>query len=166
MTNDVEPRRRQIYLSPEEQAEFLRANRKAALATLDKDGFPHLVAMTLGVRDGAYYMTSYAKAQKVLNIRRNPHVALMIEAGGSYAELKGVMVRGRCEIIEGEDAVRDAWAVISGTAPRRRETSDSAAKRVVLKVVPASTSPAAVITPPEDAKVPTSWVPDPEPLAR
>jgi PPOX class probable F420-dependent enzyme len=141
MTNDVEPRRRQIYLSPEEQAEFLRANRKAALATLDKDGFPHLVAMTLGVRDGAYYMTSYAKAQKVLNIRRNPHVALMVEAGGSYAELKGVMVRGRCEIIEGEDAVRDAWAVISGldSGPRRRETNDSAAKRVVLKVVPEKT---------------------------
>jgi PPOX class probable F420-dependent enzyme len=141
MANDVEPRRRQIQLTPEEQAEFVRATRKASLATLDKDGFPHLVAMTVGVRDDAYYMTSYAKAQKVLNIRRNPHVALMVEAGGSYAELKGVMVRGRCEIIEGEDAVRDAWAVISGldAKPRRRETNDSAAKRVVLKVVPEKT---------------------------
>jgi PPOX class probable F420-dependent enzyme len=139
MPDDVQPRRRQINLNPEEQAEFLRANRKTALATLDQDGFPHLVAMTVGVRDGAYYMTSYAKAQKVLNIRRNPKVALMVEAGASYAELKGVMVRGLCEIIEGEDAVRDAWAVISGTTPRRRETNDSAAKRVVLKVTPHKT---------------------------
>jgi len=138
MANDVEPRRRQIHLTPEEQAEFLRANRKAALATLDKEGFPHLVAMTLGVRDGAYYMTSYAKAQKVFNIRRNSKVGLMIEAGGAYAELKGVMVRGVCDIIEGEDAVRDAGAIISGNSatPRRRETNDSAAKRVVLKVRP------------------------------
>ncbi|HEV2187595.1 MAG TPA: pyridoxamine 5'-phosphate oxidase family protein [Stellaceae bacterium] len=139
MPNDVQPRRRQITLTEEEQAAFLRANRKAALATVDKDGFPHLVAMTFGVRDGMYYMTSYAKAQKVLNIRRNPKVGLMVEAGGSYAELKGVMVRGHCEIVEGEDAVRDAWAVISGTAPRRRETNDSAAKRVVLKVTPHKT---------------------------
>jgi nitroimidazol reductase NimA-like FMN-containing flavoprotein (pyridoxamine 5'-phosphate oxidase superfamily) len=141
MPDDVQPRRRQIHLTPEEQAAFLATNRKAALATLDKDGFPHLVAMTFGTRDGAYYMTSYAKAQKVVNIRRNPKVGLMIEAGGSYAELKGVMVRGACEIIEGEDAVRDAWAVISGTSgqPRRRETSDSAAKRVVLKVIPHKT---------------------------
>ena len=139
MPNDVQPRRRQITLTEAEQAAFLRANRKTALATLDKDGFPHLVAMTFGVRDGAYYMTSYAKAQKVLNIRRDPKVGLMIEAGGSYAELKGVMVRGHCEIIEGEDAVRDAWAVISGTTPRRRETNDSAAKRVVLKVTPHKT---------------------------
>src|SRR5258708_32998446 len=108
MPNDVQPRRRQIALSEEEQAAFLRANRKAALATLDKDGFPHLVAMTLGVRDGVYYMTSYAKAQKVLNIRRNPHVALMVEAGGPYAEPKGVMGRGACGILEGGGAVGEA----------------------------------------------------------
>lgn len=136
MANDVQPRRRQIHLSEAEQAEFLAANRKAALATLDADGYPHLVAMTCGVKDGAFYMTSYAKAQKVVNIRRNPKVGLMIEAGGAYSELKGVMVRGICEIIEGEDAVREAWGIISGSAPRRRETNDSAAKRVVLKVIP------------------------------
>jgi len=138
MPNDAPPRRRQIQLSPAEQEAFFAANRKAALATLDNDGYPHLVAMTYGVKDGAFYMTSYAKAQKVLNVRRNPKVGLMIEAGGSYAELKGVMVRGECEIIEGEEAVRDAWAIISGPSatPRRRETNDSAAKRVVLKVVP------------------------------
>jgi PPOX class probable F420-dependent enzyme len=141
MTSEVQPRRRQIQLTPDEQKSFLRDNRKAALATLDKDGFPHLVAMTVGVRDGVYYMTSYAKAQKVLNIRRNPNVALMVEAGASYGELKGVMVRGHCEIVEGEDAVRDAWAAISGldNAPRRKETNDSAAKRVVLKVTPRKT---------------------------
>jgi nitroimidazol reductase NimA-like FMN-containing flavoprotein (pyridoxamine 5'-phosphate oxidase superfamily) len=132
------PRRRQIQLSHVEREAFLAANRKAALATLDSEGYPHLVAMTYGVKGGVFYMTSYAKAQKVLNIQRNPKVALMIEAGGAYADLKGVMVRGLCDIIEGEDAVRDAWAIISGPSatPRRRETSDSATKRVVLKVTP------------------------------
>ena len=141
MPNDAQPRRRQIHLSEAEQAEFLAANRKAALATVDKDGFPHLVAMTYGIKNGVYYMTSYAKAQKVLNIQRNPKVGLMIEAGGSYAELQGVMVRGHCELIEGEDAVREAWAVISGEGgrQRRKETNDSAAKRVVLKVTPHKT---------------------------
>ena len=136
--SEAQPRRRQINLSPEEQVAFVRATRKASLATVDKDGFPHLVAMTVGIHDGVYYMTSYAKAQKVLNIRRDPKVALMVEAGGSYAELKGVMVRGNCEIIEGAEAVRDAWAIIAGVdnQPRRRETNDSAPKRVVLKVTP------------------------------
>jgi Pyridoxamine 5'-phosphate oxidase len=41
----VVPRRRQIRMTPEEQAAYLRDNPKCALATLDPDGFPHVVAM-------------------------------------------------------------------------------------------------------------------------
>ena len=132
-----------IRLSPEEQAQFLRENRKCALATIDKDGFPHVVAMNFVERDGAYYMTSYGKAQKVVNIRRSPKVALMVETGTAYAELKGVMVRGHCEIIEGEDAVRQvfAWSAEARGDTYKRPTgaSDSAPKRVVLKIVPHKT---------------------------
>ena len=65
-------RRRQIQLTPEEQADFLREHRKAALATIGNDGFPHIVAMNFVAKDGAFYMTSYGKAQKVINIRRDP----------------------------------------------------------------------------------------------
>src|SRR5215469_15957365 len=133
-------RRRLIRFTPEEQAGFLRAHRKAALATIDNDGLPHVVAMNFFMKDGAFYMTSYAKAQKVLNIRRNPKVALMIESGNAYAELRGVMVRGHCEIIEGPDAVRGIFAAMAearGTgAARPRGSADSAPKRVVLKVIP------------------------------
>jgi general stress protein 26 len=136
--SEAQPRRRQIQLTASEQAAFFNEHRKCALATLDAEGFPHLVAMNYGIEDGVFYMTSYARAQKVLNIRRNPKVGLMIEAGTSYGDLQGVMVRGVCDIIEGEDAVRDAWAIISRSSdtPRRRETNDSAPKRVVLKVTP------------------------------
>src|SRR6516165_11736837 len=103
-------RRRQIQLTPDEQEAFLRDHRKASLATIDQNGFPHLVAMNFFAKDGAFYMTSYAKAQKVVNIRRSPKVALMVEAGDKYSELRGVMVRGHCEIIEGAAAVRAAFA--------------------------------------------------------
>src|SRR5215475_10874447 len=115
-------RRRQIQLSPEEQSAFFREQRKAALATLDQHGFPHVVAMNYFAKDGAFYMTSYAKAQKVVNIRRNPKVALMIESGNAYAELRGVMVRGHCEIAEGTDAVRAAFTAMAearGETPSR-----------------------------------------------
>lgn len=73
--------RREIQLTREEQAAFLQEAHTAALATLDKDGFPHVVAMGFLAKDGVIYMTSYAKSQKVLNIRRNPTIALMIETG-------------------------------------------------------------------------------------
>ena len=133
-------RRRQIQLSPEEQTAFFHEQRKAALATLDQDGFPHVVAMNYLAKDGAFYMTSYGKAQKVVNIRRNPKVALMMESGDAYAELRGVMVRGQCEIIEGAEAVRAAFAAMAearGATPARPSAAgDSATKRVVLKIVP------------------------------
>ena len=133
-------RRQQIQLSPDEQTVFFREQRKAALATLDQQGFPHVVAMNYFAKDGAFYMTSYSKAQKVVNIRRNPKVALMIESGSAYAELRGVMVRGHCEVIEGADAVRAAFAGMAearGTTYSRPLGSvDSAPKRVVLKIVP------------------------------
>src|SRR6516162_4387598 len=132
-------RRQQIQLSPDEQTVFFREQRKAALATLDQQGFPHVVAMNYFAKDGAFYMTSYSKAQKVVNIRRNPKVALMIESGSAYAELRGVMVRGHCEVIEGADAVRAAFAGMAearGTTYSRPQGSvDSAPKRVVLKII-------------------------------
>jgi PPOX class probable F420-dependent enzyme len=137
-------RRRQIQLSPDEQTAFFREQRKAALATLDQHGFPHVVAMNYFAKDGVFYMTSYTKAQKVVNIRRNPKVALMIEAGEGYSELRGVMVRGRCEIIEGTDAVRAAFAGMAearGATPSRPSGArDSAPKRVVLKITPEKTT--------------------------
>ena len=132
-----------IRLSPEEQAQFLRENRKCALATIDKEGFPHVVAMNFVLRDGAYWMTSYGKAQKVVNIRRNPKVALMVETGSAYAELKGVMVRGRCEVVEDAEAVRQvfAWSAEArgDTYQRPAAAQDSAPKRVVLKISPDKT---------------------------
>src|SRR6185437_10962769 len=79
-----------IKLTPEEQARFLAESKRCALATLDKDGYPHVVAMNYVAKDGAIWMTSYGKAQKVLNIRRNPKVCVMIESGRNYAELQGL----------------------------------------------------------------------------
>src|SRR5215471_9967969 len=133
-------RRQQIQLTPDEQAAFFRERKKAALATIDKDGFPHVVAMNYFVRDGAFYMTSYGKAQKVVNVRRNPRVALMMESGDTYPELRGVMIRGHCEILEGDEAVRAAFEARqeaqANPSPVQPGAVASAPKRVVLKIVP------------------------------
>ena len=130
-----------IRLMADEQAGFLRANRKCALATLDKDGFPHITAMNYVLHDGAFYMTSYGKAQKVVNIRRNPKAAIMVETGSAYAELKGVMVRGICEIMESADAVNEvfAWMAEQRGETRSPGAAKSAPKRVTLKLVPQRT---------------------------
>src|SRR5713226_8240411 len=127
-------RRDQIKLSSQEQTEFLRTAGKVSLATLDKEGYPHVVAMNFLARDGAILMTSYGKAQKVINIRRNPRVAVMVERGRSYSDLRGVMIRGVCEIIEDSATVeatmhaileKDTGNPVLGPGPLR-----SASKRV------------------------------------
>jgi hypothetical protein len=64
----------------------------------------------------------------------------MVETGDSYGELRGVMIRGHCEVLEGEDAVKAAFASRAETqahaAPVQPGAVASAPKRVVLKIVP------------------------------
>lgn len=128
-----------IRLTADEQEVFLREQRKCALATLDQNGFPHLVAMNFVFRDDAFWMTSYGKAQKVVNLRRNPKAAVMVETGTNYAELKGVMARGECRIIDDPEHVRDIFAWLGA---RREATArpsgalQSVPKRVALQLVP------------------------------
>jgi PPOX class probable F420-dependent enzyme len=128
-------------MTPDEQAEFLRTAPKASLATVDQDGFPHVVAMGFLAKDDAIYMTSYGKAQKVINARRNPQVGLMIETGSHYAAYRGVMIRGHCEVIDDtnqvSDIIRESMGKNAGdTNQTRGEALDRAAKRVILKVTP------------------------------
>ena len=136
-------RRDQIQLTPEEQAKFLQEQEKCALATLDNNGFPHMVAMNYAAKDGVIYMTSYGKAQKVLNARRNPKVGVMVEAGKRYAELRGVMIRGHCEIIDDPKQVEAIAHMVAGR-PAGPEGSmrptalnpEVLKKRVIMKVTP------------------------------
>ena len=136
-------RQSQIKMTPEERYKFLTEKaRTMMLCTIDKDGFPHAVAMGYMVKDGCVYMTSFKKAQKVLNARRNPKVAVMVETGTAYNELKGVMIRGRCEVIDDPDEVwtimREIRAFQEGGTPAPASTvvQARAKKRAVLKITP------------------------------
>jgi PPOX class probable F420-dependent enzyme len=133
-------RREQIKLAPDEQTKFLSDVRKVALATIDKDGFPHLVAMNFLARGNTIFMSSYGKAQKVVNIRRNPKVAVMAEAGRKYSELRGVMIRGNCEILDDPETVRAEMNAIRGREPGYEADvpipNSIVTKRVILKVTP------------------------------
>jgi PPOX class probable F420-dependent enzyme len=132
-------RRQEIQLTSQELAEFLARPHKAALATIDKDGFPHVVAMGYRYQDGIIYMTSYGKAQKVLNARRNPKVGVMVEVGDRYSEYRGVMIRGVCEVIDDPQAVRETMRGVGVSATNAGVPSgaaSSAPKRVVMKITP------------------------------
>jgi PPOX class probable F420-dependent enzyme len=117
------------------------------LCSIDRKGYPHAVAMWYDVDpDGAVLMTTYGKSQKVRNIQRNPRVTLLAESGDTYDRLKGVMVRGRGEIIEDVDRcaglllrihVKMGGESLPGIEEVLRER---ARKRVLLRIVPEHTS--------------------------
>lgn len=135
-------RRSQVALTAEEQAAFLDESCVAALSTIDPDGFPHVVAMLFEARENAIFMTSWAKAQKVLNIRRNAKVGLLIEDGSIYAEYRGISIRGTCEIIEDPERVLSIMRSMLFKSMRSENAEpppgllDHIAKRVALKITP------------------------------
>lgn len=135
-------RRNAIQLTPQECDEFLRQARTIVLSTIDQRGYPHSVAMWYVVDGECCLMTTYTKSQKAMNVRRNPKVALMAESGTTYDTLKGVLIRGRAELINDVDfCVRVLARVhqkMSGSMPEGIEAAlqAQARKRVVIKVNP------------------------------
>src|SRR5258708_12824572 len=93
-------RRHEIQFTPEEQAAFLSQPHKAPLATIDKEGFPHVVAMGYRYKDGVIYMTSYGKAQKGVNVRRNPKLGVMLGVGDRYPPFPAPMHPAHSEAID------------------------------------------------------------------
>lgn len=89
-----------IRMDEAEIAALLEACQSLQVATLDKDGAPHLTTVWFAVHEGAFLFETYGKSQKVANLRRDPRVAVLCEQGTRYDELRGVSVQGRAEIVE------------------------------------------------------------------
>ena len=89
-------RRAEIQLSDEEQAELLGAERIVVVASQGSRGWPHLMPLWYVVRDGECWAWTYAKSQKIRNLERESRCTLQVEAGATYDELRGVMLKAEC----------------------------------------------------------------------
>jgi nitroimidazol reductase NimA-like FMN-containing flavoprotein (pyridoxamine 5'-phosphate oxidase superfamily) len=96
-------RRHLIRLTEEEQKHFLDHGKTIYLASNGADGYPHLIAMWYALDGDTILMTTYRKSRKVSNLLRDPRCAILLEQGDTYAQLKGLFLRGRCEIIDDEE---------------------------------------------------------------
>lgn len=98
-------RRSEIRMSPEEIDSFLREEKTATMCSMHPDGSIHAVAMWYGFVDGVIAFETKAKSQKVQNLKRDPRLTVLVEAGESYDQLRGVELVGRARIIEDEDTL-------------------------------------------------------------
>ncbi|MER5388671.1 PPOX class F420-dependent oxidoreductase [Saccharopolyspora sp. NPDC002686] len=99
--------RAEVEMTPEEISAFVATQRTATLITLGPSGHPHAVAMWFAVIDGALWFETKSKAQKAVNIRRDPRVTVLIEDGLTYDALRGVSMEGRAELVDDADALWD-----------------------------------------------------------
>jgi PPOX class probable F420-dependent enzyme len=78
---------------------FLATKQIALLATVRADGAP--LAMPMWFLHGAATLTmiSVEGTQKVRNLRRDPRVCVVAEAGGGGEDIRGVTVLGRAEFL-------------------------------------------------------------------
>ncbi len=97
--------RSQVKMSPEEVQAFLDEERTATLCSMHPDGTIHAVAMWYGFVDGQLSFETKTKSQKIQNLRRDPRLTVLVEAGERYEELRGVELVGRARIIEDEDTL-------------------------------------------------------------
>lgn len=100
--------RSQVVMTDEEIEAFIPSRRTATLVTLGRTGHPHAVAMWFAVIDGVIWFETKAKAQKTVNLRRDPRATVLVEDGQTYDTLRGVSLEGQCVIVDDPEAL---WAV-------------------------------------------------------
>ena len=89
-------RGRKIAMNQDEIDAFLTQERTCRVATSSPDG-PHLTPQWF-VWDGtALWLNSVVKSQRWTDITRDPQVAVLIDGGHAFNELRGVEIRGRLE---------------------------------------------------------------------
>ena len=129
-------RRAAIAMSEAEVAAFLAAERVITVATTGRDGWPHLMPLWYVVRDGECWAWTYAKSQKIRNLERDARCTLQIEAGDSYDQLRGVMLKCVAAIHRDPEIVVGVGnALAARYGGGGHVTPEQAAKRVALQFV-------------------------------
>jgi nitroimidazol reductase NimA-like FMN-containing flavoprotein (pyridoxamine 5'-phosphate oxidase superfamily) len=91
-------RARRIAMSDAERDEFLGAERTCRVATVGTGG-PHVAPLWFVWHDAALWLTSLNRSQRWTDLERDPRIAVVVDAGHDYAELRGVELRGRVEVV-------------------------------------------------------------------
>ena len=139
-------RRELIRMDAEEVAAFIDEQKSLQVACIGDDGWPHLTTLWFAIVDSCLAFGTYSRSQKIMNLRRNPRISVLLEDGLIYEELRGVMITGRAVLVDEPDSVqRYARAIMERNQPDVDvEHLDEvarhwAAKRTVVVVEPDET---------------------------
>ncbi|MER5221114.1 pyridoxamine 5'-phosphate oxidase family protein [Streptomyces flaveus] len=92
-------RGRKIMMTPEELDEFLTTQRTCRVATVSADGAPHLSALWFAWDGTSLWLYSITRSKRWADLRRDPRIAVVVDAGDEYGELRGVELSGTVEFV-------------------------------------------------------------------
>ena len=136
-------RRDQVAMTDAELQEFIESQKTIQVATINKDGTPHLVPLWFAVVDGDIVLETFTKSQKVVNLERDPRMTVLLEAGDVYEELRGATMYAEAELVRDVERVHDLhMAVLTRNTDIPVETLD----KVSRGMAPKKTAPAEIAT--------------------
>ncbi len=95
-----------VEFSPEAAA-FLSRPLLGRLATASPDGQPHVVPVWYLLDGEELWISSFKSTRKVVDLRRNPKCAIVIDVENAAGGLTAVTIEGRAELVnEPHDEVR------------------------------------------------------------
>jgi PPOX class probable F420-dependent enzyme len=121
---------------------FLAAGRDLQVASINADGTPHLVTMWYELDGDDVCFWTYGKSQKVVNLRRDPRLTVLVATGEVYDQLKGVSISGTAQLVEpgspevlafGLELFEKYWGPVDDELVRAGVEAQ-AQKRVVIRV--------------------------------
>ena len=122
-------------MSDEEVWKFIDERKSLQVATLNRDGSPHLTTLWFAVMDGDIVFETYTKSQKILNLQRDPRISVLVEDGDRYDQLRGVTLSGTAELVTDPEKVHAlALEVMSRNTPGvSKEQLDGMAQKMAAK---------------------------------
>jgi PPOX class probable F420-dependent enzyme len=129
-------------MTDDELQAFLEEGRTLQVASINRDGTPHLVAMFYALLNGKIAFWTYGKSQKILNLQRDPRITCMVETGLQYNELRGASISGTVTLVDdletkqhfGEVLFARYWGEVNDAV--RGGVSAQAPKRMIVVVEP------------------------------
>jgi nitroimidazol reductase NimA-like FMN-containing flavoprotein (pyridoxamine 5'-phosphate oxidase superfamily) len=98
-----------LPLSEQEIRELLVNEKTCWLTTVTPKGQPHIVPVNFGFFNGNVYIIFVSnKSKSVRNIENNPNVCFGVNVGKKPFKIKCVLIRGKAELIDEIDALRQA----------------------------------------------------------
>lgn len=85
-------------MTPDERDAFLAEQRTCRVATVGPHG-PHATPLWYVWLSGSLWLTSLSRSRRWADLARDPRVAVVVDAGDEYGDLRGVELRGRVEVV-------------------------------------------------------------------